>query len=457
MHDMTASAAASVVYPASAPRFPLSEVIRPFSYALDLSEGQPRGHGLRCCWVGMRIGQELSLQSEQLRDLYFTLLLKDAGCSSNSARLVQRYGSDDLSIKQSFKLVDSQNLVQVARFVLEHTRLKYGMAENHQNLARLIVEGERLADEVAEARSRKGAEIAGRLGLSQDVAHAIRCLDEHFNGRGRPVGLRGESIPLLSRITLLSQTVEVFFAAGGAAAALEEAEDRGGTWFDPQLVRCLRSLGREQSFWSALGHERLEELVADLEPHVLNYLVDDDQLDHVAGVFAQVIDAKSPFTLGHSSRVAQIADGIAARLGLGHERRRSLKRAALMHDIGKLGVSSAILDKPGRLTEEEFAQLKLHPKFSQEILARISIFQETADIAGAKHERLDGRGYPAGLCGPQIALETRILTVADIFDALTAERPYRAPMAEEKAFKILDEERGKGVDPDCLDALKQCI
>jgi len=183
--------------------------------------------------------------------------------------------------------------------------------------------------------------------------------------------------------------------------------------------------------------------------------VDDDYLDDIAAGFAQVIDAKSPFTSGHSDRVALFADMIAEQLGFSDDRRRWLKRAALMHDIGKLGVSNQILDKPGKPDDEEWAAIKRHPALGETILQRIGAFAELARVAGAHHERLDGKGYPRGLRGDSIDLETRIVTTADIFDALTAERPYRGAMPVSKAFAIMDADAGTAIDPICLAALKR--
>lgn len=438
-------------------KFHFSEIISALSYALDLTEGQPPGHCLRSCWIGFNIGKELSLPEESLRDLYYTLLLKDAGCSSNAARLFQLYGSDDLTLKHNFKLVDSQKFAEVAKFIFKNTGLETSMLEKYQKLARMVLEGEKLANEVIKTRCYRGAAIARQFGLSSDVSNSIRYLDEHYNGKGRPAGLKGEKIPLYARVALLSQVVDVFFAVGGPQAAIAEADSRSGTWFDPQIVRCFNHVAKNPAFWETLRQEQLEGLIVTLEPQAAVYYVSDDQLDIVAQAFADIIDTKSPFTYGHSSRVTQYTDQIAQQLGISPDRRRWLRRGALLHDIGKLGVSNSILDKPGKLTEEEFAKIKLHPKYTEDILSRISIFEELAQVAGAHHERLDGKGYHKGLKEADICLETRILTVADIYDALSAERPYRAAMPVEKALSILQEDCGRAVDESCLNALKKII
>jgi HD-GYP domain-containing protein (c-di-GMP phosphodiesterase class II) len=262
---------------------------------------------------------------------------------------------------------------------------------------------------------------------------------------------------LQSRIALLAQVTEIFYSAGGPAQALKEVYQRSGTWFDPRLVTALSRAAGKPGFWSTLKSPNLEKTVMSLEPASHAMEVDDGQIDIIAEAFAEVIDSKSPFTSGHSDRVAIFADAIAAELGFSSARRRWLRRIALLHDIGKLGVSNAILDKPGKLTDEEWTSIRRHPVYSRSILERISIFASLAPIAGAHHERLDGRGYPDGISADRISIETRIITTADVFDALTADRPYRKAMSLEQAMAILEKDRGTAIDGDCLDALKRAI
>jgi HD-GYP domain-containing protein (c-di-GMP phosphodiesterase class II) len=201
----------------------------------------------------------------------------------------------------------------------------------------------------------------------------------------------------------------------------------------------------------------LQQEIFALEPAQITSAVDEDYLDDIAAAFAKVVDSKSPYTSGHSERVTLFIDLIARQMEFSAEQRRWLKRAALLHDIGKLGVSNSILDKPGKLDLDEWAAMKMHAAHSETILSRIEAFRELAAIAGAHHERLDGKGYPRGLKGDEIALETRIITTADIFDALTAERPYRAAMPVDKAMATMAEMLDTAIDPDCFRALREAM
>jgi len=433
----------------------LSEIIGALSYALDLTEGQPPGHSLRACWIGMHIGRTLGLDAGHLSDLFYTLLLKDTGCSSNAARLWELYGGDELQTKHDFKLVDSQSLLQLAGFVLRHAGPDEAVRARVRRLLHLYRNGETLATELVHTRCERGADIVRRLGFGPAVCAGIFNLDEHWNGKGRPQGLCGEAIPVHARIALLAQVVDVFHTVGGEAAAGTQVRRRLGYWFDPWICDAFFSAAEDKHFWAGLAAEGLEQRVMELEPAGLTILIDEERLDSIAEAFADIIDAKSNFTYGHSQRVARYADAIALEFGLDESRRRWLYRGALLHDIGKLGVSNAILDKPGALDAREWEAVKRHAQFTEEILERVGIFQQLARIAGAHHERPDGNGYPRRLAGDAIALDTRIITAADIFDALTAARPYRAAMPVEQAFQIMERERSSAIDGRCLDALRQ--
>jgi HD-GYP domain-containing protein (c-di-GMP phosphodiesterase class II) len=435
----------------------LSELISALSYALDMTEGQPPGHSLRCAWIGMHVGRRLGLAPERLSDLYYALLLKDAGCSSNAARLWELYGGDERLVKHNYKTVDSQSLRALAHFVLKHTAPGEGLRKRVERIMDVVRNGGDYANEVIQTRCERGADIVRRLGFGEPVAAGVHALDEHWNGRGRPLALKGDAIPLTARIALLAQVVDVFHAVSGPSGAMAEVRRRSASWFDPAVVEAFHLAARLQDFWAGLSQDGLAERVAALEPVARIMVVDEDRLDVITEAFADVVDAKSRFTAGHSRRVMGYADGIAAGLGLSPARRRWLRRGALLHDIGKLGVGTGILDKPAPLSPPEWATMKRHAEYGEEILSRMSTFRDLAPIAGGHHEKLDGSGYPRGLKGDAIPLEIRIVTTADIFDALTAKRPYREPMPIPEALAMMERDRDTAIDGRCLDALRSAI
>jgi len=341
------------------PDLRLSEILAALSHALDLTEGQPPGHCIRSCLVAVHIGREMGLPDANVWELYYAVLLKDLGCSSNAARLCELYLADDIWLKGDFKHV-GDGLPQVLGFILSHTGLKAGMAERFRAILNILRNGGDLVREVIETRCQRGGDIAERLRFPGAVSDAIRSLDEHWDGRGKPNGLSGPAVPLYSRIALLAQVVDVFHTAGGPEAALREARARSGTWFDPHAVACLEAVAARGDLWPALACPDIDRAIYDLEPASRSVPVTEDYLDDIAASFALVVDSKSPYTAGHSDRVALYADMVAEELGFDGPRRRWLKRAALLHDIGKLGVSNSILDKPAKLDDSEWVDMRRH-------------------------------------------------------------------------------------------------
>lgn len=434
----------------------LAEILGAFSYALDMTEGQPEGHSLRCCWIASTLAAELGLSDNERRTIYYATLLKDLGCSSNAARIAELYQTDDRSFKHGYKLVE-QGIGPTLRFVFDKTGRGLPLNARAKAILHILRDGPAITQDLITARCTRGAEIARRLRFPEPVAQAIHALDEHWDGGGKPMGLSGSAIPLAARLALLAQIIDVFHSAGGPVAAHEEVLARSGTWFDPQLVQLFSRLCLTGDFWADLSDPALEIRVRCFEPLAERVVLDEDYLDDIAAAFGEVIDAKSPYTSGHSCRVGNYAHAIARTLGMGAADLRTLRRAAVLHDVGKLAVSSRVLEKPGKLDELEWEEMRSHAAHTTAILSRITPLREMAAIAGAHHERLDGKGYPLGLDQMMIAREARIITVADFYDALTADRPYRGALPNEKALAIMAAEVGHAIDGECFAALSDIV
>ena len=434
----------------------LSDVLAALSYALDLTEGQLAGHTLRSCLIGMRLAHALDLPSAQRSALFYALLLKDIGCSSNAARLCALFNTDDLRAKHNFKLVDWSRSVGATRFAVRHAAAHQPLATRVRQLVALKQHRD-IGKQLFAARCDRGAQILALLDFGAATSAAVRTLDEHWDGGGQPSGVQGDAIPLLGRILGLAQTMEVFASNYGVAAACDVARKRCGTWFDPALVTTFLALQSDTAFWQGMRTADLDAQVAALEPpdQVLN--ADDARIERIAAAFAQVVDAKSPWTARHSSGVAWFAVGIAQRLAWSATELRQLRRAALLHDIGKLGVSNLILDKPGPLTNAERTAIMCHPLYTQRILGRVPCFRDLASDAAAHHERLDGRGYHRGLGTPQLSMPARVLAVADICEALSAERPYRAALPYEEVLTVMRRDVGEGICPVVFEALEDVL
>src|SRR5687767_10954479 len=428
----------------------LSEVLAAMSRALDLTEGQSVGHTVRTCIIGMRIADELNLPAFDRVALYGALWLKDSG-SSGASRVDEVVDSEapeqkarvSLALIQERALSAMRNAGSAGGNVI---RAGVGSLLRRRSIPLLMPR--------ALSRAERGESMALRMGFSTATADAIRHIDEHWDGTG-PAGRVGHEIPLFSRIILLAQTLDAFYTQRGLFAAMLMARQRSNEWFDPALVRIARSWREDVDWWESLQSPDATAMAVAVEPQQHTRYVDDRGLDDVARAFAEIIDAKSSYTYQHSTNVAKYARATAFELGFEKREVSLLNRAALLHDVGKLGVPSAILDKAGPMTAEERAEMQRHPVYTWEILQHVGAFASFARTAALHHEKLDGSGYPWGVKGDELDIPARILCVADMYEALTAHRPYRAGLSRESALKIIRSGNGKEICPLASEALTE--
>jgi len=293
--------------------FRFSEVLSALSFALDLVEGQPEGHTVRSCLIGMKVADRLGLDAESRSALFYALLLKDAGCSSNASKMSTLLDADDMEAKRKIKTVDWTNLPHAALYTARTVSPEGSLLAKAGRMVQFAVEGQKVSRELIRIRCERGADITRLMGFPEETARAIRSLDEHWDGKGRPDGLKGEEIPLSARICGLAQTVEVFFTAGGPAGAEEIAEVRSGRWFDPALVEIFLAEARENGLWGDLSREDPWSEVSRLEPDDRTLEATPERVDLVARAFGEIIDAKSPFTYRHSEGVAKAAVAMGKR------------------------------------------------------------------------------------------------------------------------------------------------
>jgi putative nucleotidyltransferase with HDIG domain len=438
----------------------LSEVISAMTFALDITEGAVPGHGLRSCLLGMRLAEGIGLPEEMRVSLYYALQLKDVGCSSNATRMTQIIGGDDRAMKASTKLEDWRTSgVSLRGLGVLWSNILPGKSLTAR-VARFIQIAQNAQinrKEMIELRCERGAQIVRQLEMEEEVAEAVRRVDEHWDGGGYPDRLKGEQIPVISRICSIAQNLDVFAIEDSIPAAMKVLRKRSGIWFDPAMVRVVERLQVEDKFWeycrSAEEVEETRQAVLRMDPGERSELTP-ERVDRICEAFASVVDAKSPFTYRHSICVAALAVKIAVKMGLMPERIQLVRRAALLHDIGKLYVPNTILDKAGKLTPEEWAIVVEHPKMTRSILERVSAFRELAVLAAEHHEKIDGTGYPQGLKGKDMAVESRILVVADVFTAMAEDRSYRRGMATEDVLAIMEAQTPDKLDSECFAALK---
>jgi HD-GYP domain-containing protein (c-di-GMP phosphodiesterase class II) len=279
-----------------------------------------------------------------------------------------------------------------------------------------------------------GAQFAARIGLDEAVGVAIGQAYEQWDGKGYPSHLRGEEICLPARLVQLASPVEVFARRRGTEAAVAIARRRRGTQFDPAVVDLFCAHAPE--LLDGLQWASDWDAVLDTEP-LLSRRVHGAGLDQVLEAMADLVDMKSPYLAGHSRGVANLAAAAACAAGHPEDDVRAVRRAGLIHDLGRLGVSNAIWDKPGPVTEAESERVRLHPYLTDRMLARVSALGRSREIASRHHERLDGSGYPRGLTAASLTPADRLLATADVYHAMTEPRPHRAPCDPGQAAREL--------------------
>ncbi|MGH2445774.1 MAG: HD domain-containing phosphohydrolase, partial [Candidatus Limnocylindria bacterium] len=295
-----------------------------------------------------------------------------------------------------------------------------------------------------------GRQTAVRLGLGEGVATGLLDVVEAWNGKAGARGLRGDEISVAARVTGVASTAALF-AGAGKETIVEALQRRAGGLLDPEM--CGRFVEHCDEIMGALANRDPRDAVLDAEPAPVR-MIAEDELAAVAAAIGDIADLKSPYFLGHSAGVAALAVAAGDRIGLDSAACVRLEIAALLHDLGRVGVSNAIWERPGPLSHADWEQVRLHPYHSERILARAESLQPLAAIVGMHHERLDGSGYHRGTQGREIPADARLLAAADAFDAMTHDRPHRAAAPPEVAAKRLAEEVAGGrLDADAVSAV----
>lgn len=435
----------------------LSEVISALTFALDLTEGAVPGHSLRTCVLGMRLATALEVPEADLTSLFYALLLKDIGCSDNVARLSQIMGESHQQTGTLAAALGGNPLLmeRIWREVLPGVPLPGQIGRQLGQTASRDTDPR----DAWEMQCSRSTQIMRDLGMTGPTIEAVYHIDERWDGTGLPSGHEGNAIPLLSRICAVAQTLDAFACESGPEAGLKMIRSRRGTWFDGNVVRAAQSLHTSGRLWQQCNSSDVEETRAEVlrqDPGVCAPLTP-ERVDSICEAFGNVVDAKSPFTYSHSVGVTEIAVQLAREVGLSPERLSLVRRAAFLHDVGKLAVPNRILDKRAKLTPKEWTVVTRHPALSGSILKRVSAFRELAVLAAEHHERLDGTGYPFGLQADQISQESRIIALSDCYAAMAENRPYRVGLAASDILDILACDVPHKLDGACFAALQRLV
>ncbi|HUF14526.1 MAG TPA: HD domain-containing phosphohydrolase [Acidimicrobiia bacterium] len=420
-------------------RLRLAELLASLSLATDLATGTPLGHGLRTCLLAVRVAGEMGLGPEQVRSVHQVSLLRFLGCTGEVSELARVVGGDELSFNFAMAHVLNGDPVES----LKATVRAVGPGKPPLRKAALLLGA--LSDRDGATRTLSAhcevaAMLASRLGLGEPVIGALQHAYERWDGKGLPNGTAGEAIPLEIRISSVARDIDL--AVHGNRDPMVLLNQRRGKAYDPRVVDAFDGI---RHHWS--GEADWEELL-ESEPDPVSQV---DDLDHALTVLADFVDLKSPWTRGHSRRVADLAKTAAHQAGLGLEGANRLHRAGLVHDLGRVGVENGIWDKPGPLSVDEWEKVMLHPYLTDRVLSRCPALQPLGELASRHHERLDGSGYHRQVGADHLSVGDNILAAADTLVALTSDRPHRGAVSLDGAVEAMRDDRDAGrLDSDAV-------
>lgn len=441
----------SRVEPSDQPAAPvrLAELVAALSLGIDLGFAQPMEHVLRECLIALRLSEQLGLDERDRSVVYYSSLLLNVGCHSDAYEQAKWFG-DDIALKAN-KYVYPLNSLRGAASTMRMLGSGRPPIGRLRMCVLFAISGRRDVADMISGHSRIAQVLAAQLALSDDVVDGIGNSYEFWDGHGWPDGLKGADIPLPARIVALAEFAEVSHRADGVEGARQLARSRAGQQFDPELAEVFCEHADailtgidETSTWS-------EVIVS--EPGLHDPL-SEEEFDVALEAIADFVDLKSPYFLAHGQATAQLCGDAAARYGLTAGEATSVRRAALVHGLGRLGVSNNIWDKAAKLAPSEWERVRLHPYLTERMLQASPGLAPLGAIAGQVRERLDGSGYPRGLKANAISRAARLLGAAEAYQAMREPRAYREALSPEAAATNLrGEVEGGRLDGHAVDAV----
>jgi HD-GYP domain-containing protein (c-di-GMP phosphodiesterase class II) len=417
----------------------LAELTIALSLATDLGTGQPMEHGLRTCVLSLAACEALGLDAATQSCVYYTALLRFIGCTSDASETAVLAGGDDIAFNAAMAPMLMAPPGEGTRYFVRH------LAEDlpvHRRVGRVA---RAMADPGMGARSLSGhcevaSLLAGRLGMGEPVCDALAHAYERWDGKGYPAGLAGEEVPLAIRIVVAARDVELWARRGDWPTVVDVLSHRRGRGYDPAVVDALLADGER---WLREIGDDVCAAVLDAEPGPV-LTIGGDNLDGALAALADFADLKSPCFRGHSPGVAALSVAAAEAVGMAAADRVALGRAALVHDIGVVGVANGIWDRPGPLSAEQWERVRLHPYLTERVLHRSAALAPYAEVAARHHERADGSGYHRGASGDQLTLSARLLAAADTYHAMGEDRPHRPALSPADAATQLRDQVDAG-------------
>ena len=411
----------------------LADLLGGLSLVADLGYGLAPGHAMRSCLVGVGLARHVGLAEHEVAETLYTSLLSHVGCSAFSHEMSVAFG-DEATANRAGARTNFADPTDIFRSLIPESTRGMPPLARAWTAAFIVTRGRTLGRRYDSTVCEIARQTARRIDLAAGVQAALYHVKEAWNGSGGPQGLKGDQILIPARIARVASEATLFHDLGGVELAADAVSRRGGSLLDPALVGEFLANAPTLLGEAVAGDPRTRILDAEPDPVATR---DTGDLPQIAAAFGDLVDLKTPFTHGHSKEVARLARGAGERLGFDTETTRRLYVAACLHDLGKVGISDMIWEKPGPLTGPEWEQVRMHAYHGERILATAQTLEPMARIAGMHHERLDGSGYHRGCRASEIPATARVLAAADAFQAMTQQRPHRDALDPEHAAKEL--------------------
>jgi HD-GYP domain-containing protein (c-di-GMP phosphodiesterase class II) len=415
-------------------------VVAALSVASDLTRGHPQGEAMRACLLATELATRAGLPDARRADVYYATLLRFAGCAATSHELAGALGGDDVTVRSRGDLIDGSRPQEALGLLLGlgEGAGKLRMLARAPGVPKLITEGARADCEV-------GADLTRRLRLPEAVSRAVLDAFERFDGRGAPERKAAGAIAEPARYAAVGFAAVMFDAVGGADVAAQTVARWSGRALDPAIAAIFEEAPAELIARS--NPDDLWAAVVEAEPGPRRTFRDEAALDEALAGFGDAADLKTPWFHGHSRGVARLARDAAARVGAEPE---LVYRAGLLHDLGRVAVSTGIWERPGPLRPEEWELVRLHPYHSGRIVSRSPELAPLGPVISRHHERADGSGYPAGVRASELDATACVLAAADVLHALGEARPHRVALEPAAASRVLS---GQPLDRDAIRAV----
>jgi HD-GYP domain-containing protein (c-di-GMP phosphodiesterase class II) len=428
----------------------LSELMAALSLATDLGTGQPLEHTLRTCLSSLELARRSGVGTDQLADVYYVALLRFVGCTADAAQTAAEVGGDELAFFAGMAPSLMGSPVEQLRAMVASTGAGLPLGKRAGRVAGMLADPGGARRSLA-AHCEAAQMLSSRLGVGAGVTESLGRAYERWDGKGLPAGIAGEAVPAPVRVVLVARDAELWARIAGVEGAVEVVGRRSGHAYDPAVAaafveepQAVLDPGRSADVWQA---------TLDAEPTPA-LMIGEPGLDAALGAFADFADLKSPWLRGHSPGVSRLAGAAAAAAGLGTQQALVVRRAGLVHDLGRVGVPGGVWDHPGPLSVDGWEKVRLHPYLTERILHRSRALAPMARVAACHHERADGSGYHRGAVAAHQSLPERLLAAADAYHALTEARPHRPAASPDQACAALRRAAGDGAfDPADVEAV----